>query len=166
MMMPFLMIMTISQVQGWWGEDQLWLPVAGQICHLHCWTQVELHRNNHHNRHNHNHHDHHNQHHHDTIIFHPEASTQKFLKVPTPPVLTWWRWIIIFSILIIIIIIIISIIIRINIIITIMMLMSLLKENDLRSIAFPCISTGIYGYPQVFILLWWYSDDDYGKIWC
>ena len=31
--------------------------------------------------------------------------------------------------------------------------MTLLKENNLRSIAFPCISTGIYGYPQVFIVL-------------
>jgi len=26
--------------------------------------------------------------------------------------------------------------------------LNLMKENDLRSIAFPCISTGIYGYPQ------------------
>ncbi|XP_043461268.1 macro domain-containing protein RSc0334-like isoform X2 [Leptopilina heterotoma] len=26
--------------------------------------------------------------------------------------------------------------------------LKLMKENDLRTIAFPCISTGIYGYPQ------------------
>jgi len=26
--------------------------------------------------------------------------------------------------------------------------LSLAKENRLRTIAFPCISTGIYGYPQ------------------
>lgn len=26
--------------------------------------------------------------------------------------------------------------------------LSLTKENNLRTIAFPCISTGIYGYPQ------------------
>ena len=26
--------------------------------------------------------------------------------------------------------------------------LSLVKENNLRSVAFPCISTGVYGYPQ------------------
>lgn len=26
--------------------------------------------------------------------------------------------------------------------------LSLVKENKLRSVAFPCISTGVYGYPQ------------------
>ena len=34
-----------------------------------------------------------------------------------------------------------------------MTILNLLKENDLRSIAFPCISTGIYGYPQVFMIM-------------
>lgn len=46
--------------------------------------------------------------------------------------------------------------------------LDLLKENDLTTIAFPCISTGIYGYPNknaaevaLKTIRKWLDEDDY-----
>lgn len=49
--------------------------------------------------------------------------------------------------------------------------MRLLKENNLETIAFPCISTGIYGYPNenaarvaLGTIRKWLEEDEYGPL--